>query len=181
MLFFTADQHFGHRAIIEYCNRPFASVEQMDLEMIYKWNSVVGPKDTVYHLGDFTLGNRKVARRYFSQLNGFIRVLANKFHHDKRWLQDVTNYGYESIQGNLVVSLPPVHVLEIDLGNPHPQTIVLSHFPFAVWEKKHFGAWHLHGHSHGRYHAPGKILDVGVDCNDFTPVSLDEVRRRFEE
>ena len=30
MVFFTADMHFGHRAIINMQNRPFESVEEMD-------------------------------------------------------------------------------------------------------------------------------------------------------
>lgn len=51
--FFTADTHFNHANILEYTNRPFLNVEEMDLEMIYRWNSVVRKNDLVFHLGDF--------------------------------------------------------------------------------------------------------------------------------
>jgi calcineurin-like phosphoesterase family protein len=51
-VFFTSDTHFGHANIIKYCGRPFASVEEMNRELIARWNAVVGPRDTVYHLGD---------------------------------------------------------------------------------------------------------------------------------
>jgi calcineurin-like phosphoesterase family protein len=53
--------------------------------------------------------------------------------------------------------------------------IVLCHYPFAEWDRKHYGSWHLHGHSHGNYHGQGLIYDVGVDTNNFTPVSLEQI------
>ncbi len=55
MLWFTADHHFGHANIIRYCNRPFASAEEMDATLVHLWNETVGRDDIVYHLGDFTL------------------------------------------------------------------------------------------------------------------------------
>lgn len=51
--FFTSDSHFGHANIIRYCQRPFADADEMDSALIRIWNSVVDPRDTVYHLGDF--------------------------------------------------------------------------------------------------------------------------------
>ncbi len=33
-VWFTSDTHFGHDAIRRYCNRPFASVEEMDDQLI---------------------------------------------------------------------------------------------------------------------------------------------------
>jgi len=53
--FFSADQHFGHSNIIKYCNRPFASVEEMDRVMVERWNARISPKDNVYLLGDVFL------------------------------------------------------------------------------------------------------------------------------
>ncbi len=56
-LYFTSDTHFGHKNIIQTCNRPFASVDEMDEAMVARWNQRVGPDDTVFHLGDFCFRN----------------------------------------------------------------------------------------------------------------------------
>lgn len=51
----TADTHFCHANILKFCQRPFKDVTEMDLQMITRWNAVVGPADVVYHLGDLAL------------------------------------------------------------------------------------------------------------------------------
>jgi len=68
-VFFTSDTHFNHVNIIKYCSRPFSSVEEMNREMIARWNSVVGPEDTVFHLGDFAMGYSTEWPSFLSQLN----------------------------------------------------------------------------------------------------------------
>ena len=168
--FFTSDNHFGHANIIRYWNGPCESVGEMDETMIANWNEVVKHDDLVYHLGDFALGNKLTARRYFKRLQGQIRILCNPWHHDSRWLGGE----YWSISG-LVEYMRPVVVLE------YSPPIVLCHNPFALWDRCHHGSWHLHGHSHGKYEASGKILDVGVDSHNFYPVSLEEVTKIMEE
>lgn len=54
-IFFTSDTHFGHANIIQHCERPFASVEEMTEKLIENWNACVKAGDRVYHLGDFAL------------------------------------------------------------------------------------------------------------------------------
>jgi calcineurin-like phosphoesterase family protein len=55
-IFFSSDHHFGHKNILKYQpNRIYSDVEEMNLDMVAKWNSVVKPTDTVYYLGDFSL------------------------------------------------------------------------------------------------------------------------------
>ena len=52
MIYFTADLHLGHRAVINMQNRPFADVEEMNRTIISNYNAIVGQDDTVYLLGD---------------------------------------------------------------------------------------------------------------------------------
>ena len=52
-VFFTSDTHFNHEKIIEYCKRPFSSVEEMDKKLVSNWNEVVSEGCTVFHLGGY--------------------------------------------------------------------------------------------------------------------------------
>jgi calcineurin-like phosphoesterase family protein len=174
MYFFTADHHFNHANVIKYARRPFESVEEMDEELINRWNSKVQLEDIVFHLGDFTLSNEKVAQRYFARLNGNVMILSNPAHHDKRWIKTP-----QFTKSGQVKLISPLKTLEIENGK-YPLVIVICHFPIGEWDRKHYGSIHLHAHSHGTYKGEGNILDVGVDCHDYYPVSLTDIIRRFK-
>jgi calcineurin-like phosphoesterase family protein len=45
-----------------------------------------------------------------------------------------------------------------------------------TWHRSHYNAWLLYGHSHGRLPPIGKSWDVGVDNNNFTPISFEQVK-----
>jgi len=187
-IFFTSDHHFGHGNIIKYTGRPFSNAREMDEIMIERWNEVVSKWDLVYCLGDLTLRND--GTKYLAKLNGRIFVLCYPWHHDKRWIPlhkliySTTSFS-ASFAPNIhsqtfypITVLPPMVVLEKGLYYPAP--ITLCHYPVAEWDRKHYGAWHLHGHSHGKHNGEGKIMDVGVDCNNFYPVSLEQVAEYME-
>lgn len=150
MIFITADEHLGHHNIIRYCNRPFVTVTEMDETIIANHNSVVKPGDTVYHVGDFALNNNYVfvQDHYIRRLNGDHVFLEGS--HDK-WLKRARQ------------------ICEFRDGE---QVIVLCHYAMRVWPKSHYGSWQAHGHSHGGLPSIGKQYDVGVDNNNFFPVSL---------
>lgn len=176
---FTSDTHFGHANIIRYCDRPFRDADTMDQELIARWNEVVAHDDLVYHLGDFTLRGEHFAARILSRLNGHLHVLGYPWHHDKRWVpREPGPTKVRSASGHRVHILPPMVVLAArDLGTS--DSIVLCHFPIAQWDRMRHGAWHLHGHTHGRYDGDGACLDVGVDSHDYAPVSLGSLGRVF--
>lgn len=177
-VYYSGDSHLGHDAIRGYTNRPFNSVELMDEALILEWNRVVKPSDTVYHLGDFCLGDEQMARRYFLRLNGKILILGNTFHHDKRWLVAKSPYWSRQLR---VTILPPIHTMKID-----GEFIALCHFPLAHWPRQHYNSWMLHAHCHNRYKPKqGLILDTGVDSayerlGVYRPFSLIEVRQFME-
>jgi len=81
--FFTADNHFGHEAIITMSQRPFATVEEMDEAMIANWNAVVSRGDNVWHVGDFAHRiDAKRKRAIFGKLNGSKHLVPGN-HDDK--------------------------------------------------------------------------------------------------
>jgi calcineurin-like phosphoesterase family protein len=164
-VFFTSDTHFGHEAIIGLCERPFASVAEMDEALIEKWNAMIAPEDSVYHLGDFSFRNARPLAEYRRALNGTIHLITGN--HDFPLTRD-----YER-QFASVFS-----ILEIGLNG---KRIVLCHYPMREWHGSWRGVWHLHGHLHGRLnHEPlGYSLDVGVDSNEYHPWSFEEIDAVF--
>lgn len=165
-IFFTADHHFGHRGIITMCGRPFDNVDEMDEALISRWNERVRKGDTVYHLGDFTMGaSAERGVEIFARLNGRKHLIVGN--HDKLKVRSLP-----------WASPPQARVL---LRHPAEKLpLVLDHYAMRTWPGAHRGAIHLYGHSHGGLAGHGRSLDVGVDCWDFRPVTLDEIRPTLE-
>ena len=174
MIYFTADLHLGHTNVIRYCNRPFSTPEEMDAVIIRNWNDIIKPKDEVYILGDLTMRPATVAHEYLTQLNGrkyFIRGNHDQFlkgfepyKDDFEWVKDY-------------------HVLRVD-----GYRIVLFHFPILEWDQFYRGSIHLYGHVHNRpikgdhqVILSGPAFNIGVDVNDFYPVSLTEILERASQ
>jgi calcineurin-like phosphoesterase family protein len=160
-IFFTADTHYGHNAVIQFCRRPYNDVKEMDADLIKRWNDRVTNRDTVFHLGDFTFyGNAKAAEIY-GELNG--KKILIRGNHDRgmaKWwfdLWDEVHYYYEL--------------------KDNRERFYLTHFPFEEWD---YG-YHLHGHTHNNLSREvwnkHYRLDVGVDVHNFAPIELTEVRQ----
>lgn len=147
--FFTSDNHFFHKKILEMCpnTRQGSSIEELHELMIQKWNDTVKPYDTVEILGDFSFGKPQNTRLILERLNGVKNLV--KGNHD-HWLSPVTISYFANISD--------YKEYKLDKHN-----LVLFHYPIMQWNRCHYGAIHLHGHTHGSYHGEGKILDVGID------------------
>lgn len=177
-IFFTSDHHFWHKNIIHLCNRPFSSVEEMDAKMIENWNSVVAPSDTVYYLGDFSLDPRAV-KEILPLLNGKKHLIQGN--HDKcfKGKDKLINYykeaGFESVKHRDTIKIWKYQVL-------------LCHFPYKDNpEAKYYdkrpednGNWLLHGHIHEKGKFKNKMINVGVDVWNFTPVSLEQIEKHMK-
>ena len=167
-LWFTADHHFGHKNVIEFSKRPFKNVDEMNSEMIRRWNEKIGIEDTVYHLGDFGLVSSSKLRQIREQLNGKIHLIIGNHESSALEISDC----FESIQ----------HYLELTIEDNYAfkgqRFIVLLHYAMKVWNASHYGTWHLYGHTHGELPDDETSLsfDVGVDCHNFYPISYNEVK-----
>ena len=175
-VFFTSDTHFYHSNIINFCGRPFKNVEVMNETLIANWNSVVGPDDIVFHLGDFCLGGSAEWINILNRLNGKIYLIVGN--HDIKNLRQ----GYYSRFEHIAMQM------HIEVGK---QKIYLNHCPFLCYGGAYRDTWQLFGHVHTSKQNSGidaprlhmlfpTQYDVGVDNNNFTPVSFEEVKRIIE-
>ena len=167
-LWLTSDTHFGHASVIAMCDRPFADADEMDAALTERWNVLVRPRDTVWHLGDFSLGPKGTAERRFRRLNGSIHLVRGN--HD----------GDDVVKGCAWAS---VH----DLASQRVAGVrlTLCHYPMLAWP----GSAHnrdgriatvmAHGHVHGTPrnarvpHLDPCRVDVGVDMQDYEPVAAE--------
>lgn len=157
-IYVTSDTHFNHKNIIEYCNRPYSSVEEMNKAIIDNWNSVVKDEDTVYMLGDFCLGGKEVIKELCSQLKGH-KILI-KGNHDHGTNTTYKEAGFESIFGEQVI----VYFEHLD------KTIHFSHHPK---EDAHY--LNLYGHVHDKPCDDEMHKCVCVELWNYTPVLLDDL------
>ena len=183
MIYFTSDLHLGHANAIEFMKRPFLNLEHMNQVLIDNINAMVEEKDELWILGDFaykTNMNDTLALRKKIRCNHLHLVTGN---HDR-------NYS----NGHIFQSVQDYKELKTEYGR-----FVLFHYPILEWNSAHYGSIHLHGHIHstGEYNAqnlkqyykdrfPGghtpastdlklRIYDVGVDANNYYPISLQTI------
>lgn len=178
-IFFTSDTHFNHKNIIKYCKRPFESVDEMNEAIIANWNSVVKENDIVFHLGDFCFCKTEKFKEIISRLNG--RIYLVRGNHDNEILK-YKEY-FESINYQMKISV-------------NDQIIYLNHFPFLCFDGSYKcpgGTWQLFGHVHSGTNDDSGLdcrrlinlfptqYDVGVDNNNYTPVSYEQVKEIIDE
>ena len=179
-VWFTSDTHFGHRRIIQYCNRPWSSgkdangetivtdedVLAMDNELVKRWNSVVGKNDIVWHLGDFALGGKETAERVFPQLNGKINlVMGNHDHWKINWYY---NLGFHRVYDRKIII---------------NDFVVLSHAPLQFLNNN-CPFYNIAGHVHdspayATWSKTGCI--VCVERHDYYPVAWKTIKKKYDE
>lgn len=173
-IFFTADPHYDHSNVIKYCNRPFKDIQEMNDTLINNWNSVVGNDDTVFIGGDmgFLKGKHRLKEILYDLKGNKILITGNHDYQNK-----IHNMG-----GNFKGIYDTVHfrVRDKELEDKMMK-IVINHFPFAHWFR---GYVHLHGHIHTGNSSIGheKVdfmptrYDIGVDNNNFIPISYEDLK-----
>ncbi len=155
-IWFTSDTHFGHRNIIEYCRPQYASLEDMEADLIQRWNETVGSQDLVYHLGDFAWKPGD-AIRVRPQLNGTIRLIVGN--HDD------------------IVALSKAGLFQrIDLWRQfRDEGFTASHFPMRFDQLRHSAA-NLHGHVHGDLRNLEPFhFDASVESTNYRPVAYEDI------
>ena len=169
----TSDLHFDHTNAIKFCGRPWATVDEMNDGIINNFNSKVRPGDTVYILGDLYFG--KTAERldgFLSRLNGNkILILGN---HDYSKFKDVYRRNFVAVKDydETYITVDGIKT-----------KVVMSHYPMLAWNGQHRGSIMLHGHCHSnmRYPFINRIMDVGVDAQNWFPVTDAEIWEKLKD
>jgi calcineurin-like phosphoesterase family protein len=177
-VFLVSDTHFGHAGVCHFLQndgvtklRPWDNPEEMDEEMIRRWNDRVRPNDKVYHLGDVVI-NRKHLKT-LARLNGD-KVLI-KGNHDIFKLEDYTPY-FRDVRG--------YHVMN---------GMILSHIPVHEESLGRFGT-NIHGHLHSNRvmkswgvddTSARRVIDPRYQCVcveqiDFTPILFEDLIKKIE-
>ena len=172
-VWFTSDHHFGHKNIIDYSSRPFASVAEMDEQLIKKWNSVIDLKDEVYHLGDFCLErDHKRVTKWVSQLNGKKHLIIGN--HDEQFKARAwVTAGFYSVHTSYCL-------------NVNGEDLWMGHYPQNKRDLKLRDVIYLHGHTH--CNDPAIYLDeekevmvnLCVENWDYFPVEVSELFGKIE-
>ena len=177
---YTSDQHYGHANIIEFCGRPQKDVSDMNEDMVYRYNSVVKPEDTVMLLGDLCMGKLADSLRYVEKLNGVKTLLCGN--HDKMF---GTAPGSDK-RKRCEAPYFDAGISEILYGQVTTTidrwAVTLCHFPrvgdttfkdrYSEHRPKRGGIL-LHGHTHGRWRTKEEMIDVGCDSWGGYPVGED--------
>ncbi len=183
-LWFVSDTHFGHQNILKFepVARPFEDTNEMDEILIRNWNAVVAPEDRVIHLGDAIMGNFDVGLARMGRLNGSIDLVPGN--HDRVFSgeKDVRVERFTPRYLEVFNEILP-ETFQMTLSNG--SDVLVSHFPYegdhtesdrhADKRPTNDGLPLIHGHVHSLWHTNGPMFNAGVDVNNLTPVSEDEI------
>lgn len=169
--FLVSDTHFGHLGVCKFLRndgtklRPWDTPEEMDEEMVKRWNERVKPNDKVYHLGDVVINRR--ALKTLERLNGD-KVLI-KGNHDIFPLEEYTKYFRD------------IRAYDVKNG------VILSHIPVHTSQLRRFGT-NIHGHLHSNrvmkedgIEIDPRYFSVCVELTNFTPILMDDVFKKIIE
>ena len=186
-VFFTADLHFGHENVLRFDHRPFQTVEEMDADLIRRWNAKVGKGDLVYVLGDFIWKtSTNDAPALIKSLNG--QVILIKGNHDR--------FLHNAAAKKALAGLKDYDDICVTLEDGSQRRCILSHYFIPFYIGHRYKAIHLHGHSHNTEESDEerriikelkekgydlRVYNVGCMYWNYEPVTLDEILTREDE
>ena len=168
-IFVTSNLQLGRPVAIKKYNRSYTDVDQMTNDLILKWNTVVKPEDTVYHLGNFA-HDPKTAQDSLNRLNGTIRFLEGDLDAALSTLND------RNMLPSTCSIVKCVNFLE-------SLNCSLSYWPLGAWPKKSSKSWSIIGYPEKRHKSDPKsrIINVSTDLWGNTPQELEKLLGIFSD
>lgn len=181
-IFYTSDNHFGHKNIIRFDSRPFETVKEMEEKMVENWNNVVGKQDTVYILGDFCWSaDEKEWIRILDRLTGSKvllkgnHCLKNMSANLKGKFADIKDYKEITDNGRHVIMCH--YPILLYKGSYNPNCYMLCGHVHTTRENDFLNKWRqeLRDSKTNETHNCGNIYNVGCMLHNYTPKTLDEI------
>ena len=178
----TSDLHLNHFNILSYTKRPWETVDEMNEALIKNFNDTVGAEDICFILGDFAMGDRKKIPEFLSRLNARI-ILVRGNHDHKNSLQyfpEVYNEYMLEYKGYKIEMVHnPGHLkYEGDFslcGHVHSSFRIKT-----IGDIIPADTTHDHKYKHPEIICPKFLMNVGVDVNDYRPISIDSIIEEYE-
>ena len=177
-VFFISDLHFGHKYVIAFDRRPFRDVQEMEEEMIRRWNAKVSPEDHVFVVGDmFGSVTSAHAGEIVHTLHGKIHLI--------RGNHDPKGELFESLFEEVV----PSKAIQVRVRG-EKQKVIMRHRLLPFFKGNDEGVVQLYGHTHGssvsriedKYilfmnwlGVPMHSINVGACRMDYEPRTLEEI------
>jgi len=157
------DLHLGHKNVIRLCNRPFTTTEEMNEEIIARWNKVVKQDDKVFMLGDFALWSRTNIIEYGQRLKGAKTLIMGN--HDTHSIKTYYAAGFE------VVSKYPII---------YEGYYILSHEPQYIKPDSLYANIHAHVHHSKDFEdCTNLTFCASAERINYTPVSFKTIKERM--
>ena len=188
MLWFTADLHFNHVRILEYCDRPYANLDEMNAGIIRDINAYVLPGDTLIIIGDVAMGIRSQSVPLLDQINGKKYLVPGNHDNCHPAFAQKSSYPDNfALYSQYCEITPPQLMLSEITGVPYQEDVLLCHFPYLTdpdAEVRHGfedafpqdeGIPLFCGHVHDawrtkRSHKGTKMVNLGLDANYYRPI-----------
>lgn len=179
--YFVGDTHFHHENLILGTSkwkdksgcRNFKSIESHDELLIKNINKCVKEKDTLYHLGDWSLGGKDKIYEFWKKLNcKNIHLL--EANHDIHQLKDSEIV----IDDNKIINVRSLYksynsIIKRKIGD---NEFIMCHYPIKSWENQKKGSIHLYAHTHQELNYHKNAVCVSIDCHPkFRPFSKEEI------
>jgi calcineurin-like phosphoesterase family protein len=185
-IWFTSDQHFGHRNVLRFCHRPWEDVKDMGQSIINNWNEVVSDNDICFILGDMCWWeSRHDVKRVMDKLKGSVIYVVPGNHCTRR------SYELCDERIKLLDDVSAIY-LRYEGSDKILKEIYVSHIPLMTWPHRERGSINLFGHIHSGPKTEcqcdqdlplwkGQQYDVGVDNNEYYPISYDDIVIKLNE
>ena len=168
--FLIGNCQFGRGNIIRKNKRPFGNVQDMNEEMVQRWNAVVSNDDVVIHLGNFAW-DPTTAEEVLDVLN-----------FKQLWILPAEN-DQAILEMNRTQMLPDGVKIVNRIFEQNQINATFAYWPMVEWPSKTKGNYLFYGY-YGKKYKPDhkkKMINMACEFWNYTPQNISSLMRLFED